>query len=106
MFVVPYAVLAVPIATSAFPELSTRDAAGADAGSSAFDVTAAASTRAVMVASWLGAAVLIGAREPIARVFESRAPAAASVLALALVLPTLLGAVACSRAHICRVALE
>jgi putative peptidoglycan lipid II flippase len=37
-----------------------------------------------MVASWLGAAVLIGAREPIARVFESRSPAAASVLALAL----------------------
>jgi putative peptidoglycan lipid II flippase len=37
-----------------------------------------------MVASFLGAAVLIGAREPIARVFESRSAAAASVLALAL----------------------
>ena len=83
VFVVPYAVLAVPIATSAFPELSAPDAGGAGAGSGAFDLTAAASTRAVMVASWLGAAVLIGAREPIARVFE-RSPAAASVLALAL----------------------
>jgi putative peptidoglycan lipid II flippase len=83
VFVVPYAVLAVPIATSAFPELSTPDADGAGAGSTAFDLTAAASTRAVMVASWLGAAVLVGAREPIARVFESH-PGDTSVLALAL----------------------
>jgi putative peptidoglycan lipid II flippase len=79
VFVVPFAVLAVPIATSAFPELSTHDVAAGG-----FDVTAAASTRAVMVASWLGAAILIGAREPIARVFESRSPGAAAVLALAL----------------------
>jgi putative peptidoglycan lipid II flippase len=84
VFVVPYAVLAVPIATSAFPELSTHDAGDGDVAGGGFDLTAAASTRAVMVASWLGAAVLIGAREPIARVFESRSPAAASVLALAL----------------------
>jgi putative peptidoglycan lipid II flippase len=79
VFMVPYAVLAVPIATSAFPELSTRDVSAGE-----FDVTAAASTRAVTVASWLGAAVLIGAREPIARVFESHSAAAAAVLALAL----------------------
>jgi len=78
VFVVPYAVLAVPIATSAFPELSTHDVSAGE-----FEVTAAASTRAVMVASWLGAAVLIGAREPIARVFE-RSPGAVAVLALAL----------------------
>jgi putative peptidoglycan lipid II flippase len=85
VFIVPYAVLAVPIATSAFPELSTRDAGvgGTEAGSG-FNLTAAASTRAVMVASWLGAAVLIGAREPIARVFEPSMPGSASVLALAL----------------------
>jgi peptidoglycan biosynthesis protein MviN/MurJ (putative lipid II flippase) len=37
-----------------------------------------------MVASWLGAAVLIGAREPIARVFEPRSAPAAAMLALAL----------------------
>ncbi|MGH3250430.1 MAG: lipid II flippase MurJ, partial [Trebonia sp.] len=85
VFVVPYAVLAVPIATTAFPELSARDADGGDAQrGGGFDATAAASTRAVMIASWLGAAVLIGAREPIARVFESRSAGAASVLALAL----------------------
>jgi putative peptidoglycan lipid II flippase len=80
VFVVPYAVLAIPIATSAFPELSMHDT---QAGPG-FDGTAAASTRAAMIASWLGAAVLIGAREPIARVFESRSPQGTSVLALAL----------------------
>jgi putative peptidoglycan lipid II flippase len=83
VFVVPYAVLAVPIATSAFPELSTHDTAAGGARDS-FNVTVAASTRAVIVASFLGAAVLIGAREPIARVFESRHPAE-SILALSLV---------------------
>jgi putative peptidoglycan lipid II flippase len=136
VFVVPYAVLAVPIATSTFPELSAtsaatgvvpdtgagagipgavargiadrgaaardaaRDAAargGAAAGGVAsgvpppgrtsarlFDATAAASTRAVMLASWLGAAALVGARLPLARVFESHSASAASVLAVAL----------------------
>jgi murein biosynthesis integral membrane protein MurJ len=84
VFVVPFAVLAVPIATSAFPELSTHDADAGDVVSAEFNLTAAVSTRAVMVASWLGAAVLIGAREPIARVFESQAPADAHVLALSL----------------------
>jgi putative peptidoglycan lipid II flippase len=98
VFVVPFAVLAVPIATSAFPELSTHDAeagdsAGNGADNSDFHLTAAASTRAVMVASWLGAAVLIGAREPIARVFEPRpAPAAAALaLAIAAFAPGLIG---------------
>ena len=81
VFVVPFAVLAVPIATTAFPELSTAGAGGGDG----FDLTAASSTRAVIVASWLGTAVLIGARQPVARVFESHSAAAASVLALALV---------------------
>jgi putative peptidoglycan lipid II flippase len=85
VFVVPYAVLAVPIATSAFPELSTHGAADApDVSAAGFDATAAASTRAVIIASWLGAAVLIGARQPIAHVFEPRSAPAAAMLALAL----------------------
>jgi peptidoglycan biosynthesis protein MviN/MurJ (putative lipid II flippase) len=138
VFVVPYAVLAVPIATSTFPELSatsaatgvadpgaavpgavargiadrgvaagdseSRDAArgGAAPGGAAsqraapgllprgstsarvFDATSAASTRAVVLASWLGAAALAGARLPLARVFESHSAPAASVLAVAL----------------------
>jgi putative peptidoglycan lipid II flippase len=97
VFVVPYAVLAVPIAISAFPELSTHGAADAAEASTAsgggFDLTAAASTRAVIVASWLGAAVLIGAREPLARVFEPRSASAVPVLALAIATfaPALIG---------------
>jgi len=96
VFMVPYAVLAIPIATSAFPELSRHDsgADGSDArAGGGFDLTAAASTRAVMVASWLGAAVLLGAREPIARVFEPRPASATAVLALALAAfaPALIG---------------
>jgi putative peptidoglycan lipid II flippase len=109
VFMVPFAVLAVPIATSAFPALSAgadarTDAAvdaavaargGTSAGASigasvgagvnpGFDETAAISTRAVIVASWLGTAVLVGARWPLARVFESHDVRGASVLALAL----------------------
>jgi putative peptidoglycan lipid II flippase len=96
VFMVPYAVLAIPIATSAFPELSRHDTGSEGGGERAgrgFDLTAAASTRAVMVASWLGTAVLLGAREPIARVFESKPPAATEVLALALAAfaPALIG---------------
>jgi putative peptidoglycan lipid II flippase len=64
MFFVPYAVLAVPIATSVFPELSATDGA-------AFDRTAASSTRAAMLVSWLGAALLAGAAWPAARLFVS-----------------------------------
>jgi putative peptidoglycan lipid II flippase len=62
MFFVPYAVLAVPIATTAFPALAAAEGAR-------FDETAAASTRAVMLVSWLGAALLAGAAVPASRLF-------------------------------------
>ena len=75
MFFVPYAVLAVPIATSAFPVLSA--ASGAE-----FDRTAAAATRAAMLVSWLGAALLAGAALPAARLFVSH-PEQVRQLALA-----------------------
>jgi peptidoglycan biosynthesis protein MviN/MurJ (putative lipid II flippase) len=93
VFVVPYAVLAVPIATSAFPELSAAAAAPGVSGAPEFDGTSASSTRAVLLASWLGAAVLIGARIPLARVFEARSgPAAASLaVALAAFAPAMIG---------------
>ncbi|HEY1700495.1 MAG TPA: lipid II flippase MurJ [Trebonia sp.] len=106
MFVVPYAVLAVPIATSAFPELSARSGAGqreGAAGSGAadgaasgvagpaaprepggFEETSSASTRAVLLASWLGTAILVGARVPLARMFESGSVPAATALAISL----------------------
>jgi putative peptidoglycan lipid II flippase len=131
VFFVPYAVLAVPIATSAFPVLSasaqdrgehaatgsaavagpadsgamagsgTADGAavagpadvvgtssGGDAdvavGSPDFDEAAASSTRAAVLASWLGAALLAGACVPAARVFVTHDPAGARELAWAL----------------------
>ncbi len=78
VFFVPYAVLAVPIATSAFPELSARD--------DGFDATSATSTRAVMVASWLGAAGMVGTCLPLARVFQSHVGQAADARQLAIAL--------------------
>jgi putative peptidoglycan lipid II flippase len=78
VFFVPYAVLAVPIATSAFPELSARD--------DRFDATSATSTRAVTVASWLGAAGMAGTCVPLARVFQSHADSAADARQLAIAL--------------------
>jgi putative peptidoglycan lipid II flippase len=75
-FELPYAVLAIPIAVSAFPALSTRREA-------AFDETAAATARAVVLVSWLGAALLAGAAVPASRVFISHGAAQASQLALA-----------------------
>jgi putative peptidoglycan lipid II flippase len=80
VFLVPYAVLAVPIATSAFPLLS---ASAQDAGER-FDAAAAASTRAVALVSWLGAALLAGGCVPAARVFVTHDPHAARELAWAL----------------------
>ena len=78
VFFVPYAVLAVPIATSAFPELSARD--------DRFDATCATSTRAVMVASFLGVAGMAGTCVPLARVFQSHAGQAADARQLAIAL--------------------
>jgi putative peptidoglycan lipid II flippase len=85
VFVVPFAVLAVPIATSAFPELSARAGEQGRAADDAFDATAAASTRAVLLASMLGTAALAGARTPLSRVFESHSPTTAWVLATSLI---------------------
>jgi putative peptidoglycan lipid II flippase len=78
VFFLPYAVLAVPIATSAFPELSAR--------ADTFDVTTAATTRAVTVASWLGAAGMAGACIPLARIFQSHPSQAAEARQLAIAL--------------------
>jgi putative peptidoglycan lipid II flippase len=78
VFFLPYAVLAVPIATSTFPELSARDGT--------FDVTTATSTRAVIVASWLGVAGMAGACIPLARVFQSHLGQAAEARQLAIAL--------------------
>jgi putative peptidoglycan lipid II flippase len=84
MFFLPYAVLAVPIATSAFPLLSARTGAS-------FDDTAASSTRAVMLVSWLGAALLAGAAVPASRLFAGHSAASQLALTFAAFAPGLVG---------------
>jgi putative peptidoglycan lipid II flippase len=89
VFFLPYAVLAVPIATSAFTSLSEL------ASGPGFDDVCASSSRAVLVASWLGAAGMAGVCVPLARVFESHADQAGDArtlaLAFALFAPGLIG---------------
>jgi putative peptidoglycan lipid II flippase len=84
MFFLPYAVLAVPIATSVFPLLSARTGAS-------FDDTAASSTRAVMQVSWLGAALLAGAAVPASRLFAGHSAASQLALTFAAFAPGLVG---------------
>jgi peptidoglycan biosynthesis protein MviN/MurJ (putative lipid II flippase) len=88
VFFIIYAGLAVPVATSTFPLLSAQDR-----DSSEFSATSAAASRAVVLMSWLGAAVLAGACVPLARVFSSHDAAQAGQLAgaLALFAPGLVG---------------
>jgi len=66
VYLLPYAVLAVPLATAAFPRLS-RQAADGDAGG--FAATSAATTRAVIVASAVGAAALAGVAPAVQALF-------------------------------------
>ena len=66
VYLLPYAVLAVPIATAAFPRLSQH----ADEDSGAYSHTLAATTRAVLIVSAAGTAMLVAAASPIARFFE------------------------------------
>ncbi|NDL61079.1 murein biosynthesis integral membrane protein MurJ [Phytoactinopolyspora mesophila] len=65
VYLLPYAVLAVPIATAAFPRLTTHAADDHDA----YARTLAGSTRAVLAASGAGAAVLIATAWPVAAFF-------------------------------------
>jgi putative peptidoglycan lipid II flippase len=67
IFSAAYAILAVPVAVSAFPLLSARAGRG-------FDATTAASARAVLLTSWLGAAALAGVAIPAARLFVHQVP--------------------------------
>ncbi len=92
VFFIIYAGLAVPVATSAFPLLSAQATGGA-ASSDQFRATTAAASRAVVLMSWLGAAVLAGACLPLARVFTSHDASQARQLAgsLALFAPGLVG---------------
>src|SRR6202020_797625 len=85
MFFVPYAVLAVPIATSAFPVLSASAGDSGQTAGTGFDAAVASSTRGAALVSWLGAALLAGACVPAARLFHPPSPASARELAWVLV---------------------
>ena len=64
VYLLPYAVLAVPITTAVFPRLAAEFESG-----ERFDVYAATSTRAVLLAGGAGAALLVGTAVPVARIF-------------------------------------
>ncbi|HZL03020.1 MAG TPA: lipid II flippase MurJ [Cellulomonas sp.] len=66
VYLLPYAVLAVPLATSTFPRLAGRASAGDRGG---YARMAAVTTRAVVVASAVGAAALVAAVPGVVDVF-------------------------------------
>ena len=82
VYLLPYAVLAVPVATSAFPALAARTGAGEDVS-----LTLARSMRAVLVLTALSVGVLIAAAPAIGAFFSildaRRGDGAASTAALA-----------------------
>jgi putative peptidoglycan lipid II flippase len=73
LFLVPWAALAVPLATSAYPGLAERAATGDDAG---FRRALAPVVVTVLVACLAAAAVLTAVAGPMARVFFLHEPAA------------------------------
>lgn len=80
VFLLPWAVLAVPIATSAFPTLSARAAGGDEAG---YAATAAATLRAVLLVTCGAAALLVAVAGPAARLLVHGSPGRPSAPALA-----------------------
>jgi putative peptidoglycan lipid II flippase len=66
MFLLPWAVLAVPLAVAAYPTLSAAHTGGDE---ETYRRTLAPTTRSVLLFSCLGAAALIGTAEPVAQFF-------------------------------------
>ncbi|MBT0995318.1 virulence factor MviN [Cellulomonas sp. DKR-3] len=67
VYLLPYAVLVVPLATSTFPRIAARAAAGDRAG---FARMAATTTRGVLTAAAVGVAAVVAAASAIATVFS------------------------------------
>jgi putative peptidoglycan lipid II flippase len=76
LFLVPWAVLAVPVATTAFPELTARAAAGQE---EEYADTARRGFVAVLAATFGGVALLIAVAAPAARLLGSGVPGPANV---------------------------
>lgn len=90
VYLLPYAVLAVPLATSAFPRLAERAAGDDPAG---FARTAALSTRGVLLVSLFGTAALVATAPPVGRFFAGldRGDVGAMSQALTVMAPGLVG---------------
>lgn len=91
LYLLPWAVLAVPLAVAAYPTLATAHATGDEDG---YRRTLAPTTRHVLLFSCLGAAALVATAGPVARFFlaEGNGPVdPASVAAIAGFAPGLLG---------------
>lgn len=73
VFLLPWAVLAVPVSTSAFPELSTLAGAGDE---DSYAATARSGLRLVLLCGFAGAGALIAVADPLARVLLAAAPGA------------------------------
>ena len=67
VYLLPYAVLVVPLATSSFPRIAARASVGDAAG---FARMAAVTTRGVLVAAAAGVAVVVAAASAVATVFS------------------------------------
>ncbi|GHH71573.1 hypothetical protein GCM10017673_25310 [Streptosporangium violaceochromogenes] len=71
LYQLPFAVLVVPVATSAFPVLSTRAGDGDRAG---FDDLTATSTRVILLVTGLAAGVMAAVALPVSRVIVEGTP--------------------------------
>lgn len=90
VYLLPYAVLVVPLATAAFPRLAAAHATGDRTG---FAATAAATTRVVILVCALGAAVLVAVSGPVGAFFAvlDHGDVASMSATLAAMAPGLLG---------------
>ncbi len=107
VYLLPYAVLVVPLATSTFPRLAARAAAGR---LGEYAVMASATTRAVVTAAAVGAAAVAAAAPAVADVFGALTGRAGSTTAMSstitLLVPGLVGFAAMFHASRALYALE
>jgi putative peptidoglycan lipid II flippase len=80
VFLVPWSVVAVPVATSAFPRLSARADRGDHGG---FAATAAIGLRTVLLVTAAATAMLVAVAVPVSRILALRVPGNADTVALA-----------------------
>ncbi|MGC5019414.1 murein biosynthesis integral membrane protein MurJ [Micromonospora sp. DT47] len=78
MYLLPWAVLAVPLAVAAYPTLTAASATGDEDG---YRRTLASSVRGVLLFSFLGAAALVGTAESVGRFFPLGVTATATAIA-------------------------